>query len=401
MKMKILHVFDFFSPVHGGGTVDLLYRVALSQSRRGHEVVIYTSDFELDRDFINSVLGVAVHPFPSWLRIGVTRVTPGIIPAARKNLKDFDIIHLHCFRSFQNVVIHHYAKKHGTPYILDAHGSTPRLATGNNSPMVFFKWLYDVFFGYQAMRDADRLIAQTQVGVDEYSNLGADEEKVTLIHPPIDIDEFKELPKIGTFRSRYNIGSLKVVMFLGRINWIKGIDFLVKSFAQMASQTQDLLLVIVGPDDGYQKTVEELIEGLGIGEKVLFTGFLNGEEKLAALVDADILVQPSIYEQAARASLEAMMCNTPVVVSKNTGAGEYIQRMDGGDVVEYGDTDGLIKAIKSTLDNLAAAQVRTQKAREYIKSNVSVASQTEKYEEVYREVIRNSLKSIKKSNDGL
>ncbi len=390
--MKILHVFDFFSPVHGGGTVDLLYRIALSQSRRGDEVVIYTSDFELDRAFINSVSGVAVHPLPGWFKIGATQVTPGIISAARKNLKNFDIIHLHCFRSFQNVVIHHYAKKYGLPYILDAHGSTPRLAAGKNSPMVIFKWFYDVFFGYQAMRDAGRLIAQTRVGVDEYRNLGADEENVTLIHPPIDIDEFRDLPEPGTFRSRYNISSLKVVMFLGRINWIKGIDFLVKSFARMASQTRDWLLVIVGPDDGHKKNIEKLVTELGISNRVIFTGFLGGKEKLAALVDADALVQPSIYEQGARVSLEAIMCHTPVIASKNTGLGETIEAMEAGYVVEYGDTSGLIEAIRNTLDNPVAAQARTQKAGEYIKANLSVASQTEKYEKVYREVIERSRK---------
>ena len=154
-----------------------------------------------------------------------------------------------------------------------------------------------------------------------------------------------------------------------------------------------MLLVIVGPDDGYRKKVEEMIIGLGISGKVLFTGYLGGEEKLAALGDADVLVQPSIYEQAARASLEAIMCRTPVIASKNTGLGETIETIGAGYVVEYGDTGGLIAAIRDTLDNPEETRNRTLRARDYVLSNLSVAKQLEKYEAVYQAVIENSVKS--------
>ena len=394
--MKILHVFDFFSPAHGGGTVDLLYRLAIGQSRREHEVSIYTSDFELDRPYINSLSGVDVQPLPSWMNIAGIHVTPGLISRARENLRGFDLIHLHCFRSFHNIVIHHYARKYGIPYVLDAHGSTPRIAAGKKNPMVFFKWLYDIFFGYRTMRDAARLIADTQVGAEEYHKLNTAEKEIALVHPPLDTDEFSVLPVYGTFRRRFNITQKRVVIFLGRINWIKGIDFLVKSFARLDWQTQDLLLVIVGPDDGYQQTIEKLIKDLGISEKVLFTGFLSGKEKLSALVDADVLVQPSIYEQGARVSLEAIMCGTPVIVSKNTGAGEDIQKMDGGDVVEYGDIAGVIEAMWNALNNPAEAQIRTKNAIEYIKANFSLKIQVDKYEAVYRDAIEINMKAKKK-----
>jgi glycosyltransferase involved in cell wall biosynthesis len=390
VKMNILQVFDFFSLSHGGGTVDILYHLSKRLSNRGHNVVLYTSDFKLDRDYIKSLAGVKVYPFHSRLDLAGLHVMPGIISESKKSIREFDVIHMHCFRSFPNLVLHHYATKSGIPYIVDAHGSAPRMTAGRKGPLVFSKWLYDVLVGYRILRDAGKLVAETQVGADEYIELGAPPEKITLIHPPVDAGEFSELPSPGMFRQKQKIGDRKVVMFLGRINWIKGIDFLVDSFALLAKQMQDVVLVIVGSDDGYKRALGKRINDLGIQDRVLFTGFLGGTDKLSALVDADVLVQPSIYEQGARPSLEAILCDTPVIVSRNTGAGEDIREMDAGYLVDHGDTEGLRDALQYIIDNPDEAGIKTQKAKEYIRTNLSLAAQTEKYENLYREVIENN-----------
>jgi len=388
--MNVLQAFDFFSMPHGGGVVDNLYHLSQSLSSRGNNVVLYASDFKLDQDYIKSLEGVKVYPFHSRLDIAGLHVMPGIIPESRKNLKEFDVIHLHSFRSFQNLVLHHYGVKYGIPYIIDAHGSAPRIAAGRKSPMVFFKWLYDVLFGYRIMRDAGKLVAETRVGIDEYIKLGAAPDKISLIHPPLDIDEFSQLPRAGLFRRERKIGEKKIIMSMGRINWIKGLDFLVTSFALLARQNRDVVLVIVGPDDGYQTTLERNIKDLGISDRVLFTGFLTGTDKLSVLVDADILVHPSVYEQGARTPLEVLMCGTPVIVSQNTGAGEIIRNMNAGYLVEHGDVPGLRDVIQYILDNPDEARTRTQKAKEFIKANLSLNAQTEKYEKLYEEVIENN-----------
>src|SRR3972149_11455357 len=127
--MKILHVFDFFSP-HGGGTVELLYKLTRAQAQRGHEVTIYTSDFKLDRAYIDSLPEVKIYPFHCVSSLGLLYVTPSLVGAVKKNLKDFDVIHLHCVRSYQNIIIHSWAKKYGVPYVLDQHGSLPRRVPG-------------------------------------------------------------------------------------------------------------------------------------------------------------------------------------------------------------------------------------------------------------------------------
>ncbi|MDZ4245658.1 MAG: glycosyltransferase, partial [Dehalococcoidia bacterium] len=109
--MKILHVFDFFSPGYGGGVVTFVYQVSKALARREHEIVIYTSDFKLNKEYIDSLYGSKVYPFHNWFSSSNIYLMPGIIREAKGELRDFDIIHLHCLRSLQNIVIHTYAKK--------------------------------------------------------------------------------------------------------------------------------------------------------------------------------------------------------------------------------------------------------------------------------------------------
>ncbi len=88
------------------------------------------------------------------------------------------------------------------------------------------------------------------------------------------------------------------------------------------------------------------------------------------------------------------MCNTPVIVSKNTGAGEEIKNIDAGWLVEYSNKIELRDTIQYILDNPNEAQIKTQKAKEYIKENLSLARQTEKFEKLYADLSGNHRSTI-------
>jgi len=380
----MLQLFDFFPP-RGGGTVDLVYKLSRALAQKGHEVVIYTSDFKLDQGYIDSLPEVSVYAFRCVSSLAAFYLIPGMVGEVRKRLKDFDIIHLHCARSFQHIVIHHYSREYGVPYVLDTHGSLPRMH-GKRSFKWLLKWLFDVTFGYRLLRDASKVIAETEVGVNEYKEFGVNQDKIALIPPPFPIEEFSQLPPLGLFRQKYNIKDKHIIMFLGRIHWIKGLDFLVESFFQLAQYRSDTILVIVGNDDGYKSNLDKLIDKLDLSDRVLFTGFLGGDEKLSALVDADVVVQTSRYEQGAWAPFEAILCNTPIIVSSNSGAGEDVRKADAGYLIEYGNKNELRDMMQYVLDNPARAQKKTQKAKEYIKSALSLDKGIEKYEKLYKEV---------------
>jgi glycosyltransferase involved in cell wall biosynthesis len=384
--MKILHLFDLFTP-YGGGTVDLLYKLSKAQAQRGHEVAIYAGDYKIDRNYVASLPDVKVSLFRCPSSSGGFYFMPGIIPALRDNLKNFDIIHIHTARNFQNIVAHHYAKKYDVPYVLDTHGSLPRAVQGKKEIKPLLKYFFDVAFGYRILRDAHKVVAETQVGISEYRYFGVEPERIVLIPPPFDTAAFSVLPPPGRFREQYQFGDKKVIMFLGRIHWIKGIDFLVESFAELARSRNDVVLVIVGNDDGYKATLEDLISRLGIVNKVLFTGFLGGINKLEALVDADVVIQTSRYEQGAWAPFEAVLCGTPIIVSSNSGAGEDVHRIDAGYLVEFGNINDLKEKMKHVIDNREEAITKTRLAKKYIEENMSIEKGIEKYENLYQSII--------------
>ncbi|MBI2859926.1 MAG: glycosyltransferase [Chloroflexi bacterium] len=363
--------------------ISLIYELAGAQARRGHKVVIYASDHQLKPEYVASLEGVEVHTFHCISNAGGFFIMPGIVAAARDNLKKFDIVHVHAARSFQNIIIWHYARKYGVPYVLDTHGTLPRMIYGKREVKWLLKWMFDIAFGKRILQAASKVIAETQVGVSEYHGFGLREDRIVLIPPPFDAGNFAQLPATGCFRGKFGIEDKRIVMFLGRIHYIKGLDFLVEAFHQLTCTRDDVILAIVGPDDGYRAELEKLIARLGLADRVLFTGFLGGKDRLAALVDADVVVQTSRYEQGARVPLEAILCGTPVIVSAHTGSGEDVGRLDAGYLVQFGNSEELARLISKIMEEPSEAKAKAGRAAEFIRKNRSIEETIIRFEKLY------------------
>jgi len=380
--MKILQVFSFFSLPRGGGTVERIYKLSRALIKRGHEVALYTSNYDLDCDYINSSKGLKVYPFHSMCNLPGLHITPQLLLEARKNLRHFDIIHFHAQRSFQNIVLHHYSHKYRIPYVIDAHGSSPRLKKK------VLKLVYDTLFGKKIIRDCCGFIADSELGVNEYKELGIEQKRITYITPAFPIEDFSALPEKEAFRKKYSIKHKHIVMFLGRIHWIKGIDYLINGFRELCDMRNDTLLIIVGADDGYKNTLLTQISQLELSDKVLFTGFLDGRAKLEALVAADIVVQTSRYEHHAWAPFEAVLCGTPIIVSSHTGAGQDVEKLNAGYTVTYNDSSELAETMNMILEYPDEAHEKTKQASQYIRDNLALDSRIIDYEQLYADCIR-------------
>jgi glycosyltransferase involved in cell wall biosynthesis len=374
--MKILQAFEYMSLQHGGGTVDIVYKLSKSLQRKGHEVTIATSDYEVDWNYLEGLNGVHVRMYRNWFNLLGMCMPLNIV---NLDIKRYDVIHLHTYRSFINIVLSSKALKYKIPYILDSHGSNAKISK------TLFKSFYDITFR-RLLHGASKVIAETENGVDEYKSLGIEESKIEVLRSFIDISEFNQVPLYGLFREKYKLRSIPIILFVGRINKIKGLDFLMESFAQLL-KTKEAVLVIVGQDDGYKEELEILRHNLGLWDDVIYTGFLNGNEKKSAMVDANMLIQPSISEAGARPSIEALLCGTPVVVTAFTGAGKEIETMDGGYLVGYGDIKGLSNIMQHIIDNKEFAQIKTHHAQRYIRNNFSLEKQVERYEKIYQKSI--------------
>ena len=307
---------------------------------------------------------------------------------AEKEVPTFDVVHMHALRTYQNVVLYKKCMKYGIPYIVDAHGAVPYYAKKK-----LLKRLFDRIWGRNILRDAGVIVAETEVGVCEYLEIdpSLDRNKIKILSPPFDTDEYLTLPESGVFREKLSVNKTeKIVSFLGRIHHIKGNDFLIKGFARLLERRNDVNLVLIGPDDGHQKECEQLALDLGVSDKVFFPGFVAGKEKSSALVDSDVVVQMSRHEQGAWAPIEAVLCNTPIIVTKHTGAGEDVARMDAGYLVEFDDIDGLANQIDWVLNHQEKARTKTEKARTYILEKLSMNARINEYTELYKLAERNA-----------
>ena len=389
--MKILQVIAAFYPAQAyGGTVEVAYRLSKELVRRGHEVTVYTSDsldkYHRQKSRVSEIDGIKIYYFKTLNnRLAWTHrliFTPGILPQLRREINSFDIVHLHSYYTFLNIATHHYAKRYGIPYIFQANSSILPIFQKQR-----LKKFFNLFWGYRILKDASKVIAGTEMEIEETKSMGVNEEKIALILPGYDVNYFSDLPDLGQFREKFGIKEKKIILFLARIHKIKGIDFLVKSFSELIRSRDDIVLVIVGPDDGYKPAIKKLISELNISNNVLFTGFLGGEEKLSAYVDATMLVQPSKYERFCGSPFEAILCNTPIIVTKNTGCGNFVHKMDVGYTVDYGNVNELRNTMEEILNNLPEAHVKIQRGKQYIMSNLTLEKQVEKYEKLYQSAI--------------
>ena len=385
--MKILHSFILFSIEIGSGTSEFMYQICKAQAKAGLKPTILSGSYAFDQELADTLSEVDFHVEKTWLHKQGFSLMPGLILWCRKNLKQYDVVHMHAYRTFQNIVLYYYCRKYNIPYVMDAHGSVPYFTKKN-----FIKKIFDKFIGKSILKNANVLLAETEVGEDEYINLDKtiNKNKIIILSPPFDTDEYLKLPKKGDFRKKYNISlDEKVISFLGRVHYIKGNDFLIKGFSEFAKCNQNSKLVIIGPDDGHMVKCKEIVNNLGIKDRVIFTGFLGGEYKNSALVDSDIVVQLSRQEQGAWAPLEAVLCETPIVVTRHTGTGEDIKRLNAGYLVDFDDVNGLSDIFINIFDNYDLAMEKTLKAKQYIEQHLSFNYRVREYTDIYNNSIEN------------
>ena len=365
--MKILHVAHFFYPcLSAGGVVNASYQIASKQAE-DNEVKVITSDSCKERlkfpkgRYDVDVNGIKVDYFRNLsnrFKLATMLDTPLYAPFRIKNcIRDYDIVHIHEHRQTLAILAAHYARKNNIPYIVQAHGSV----------LPFFqkeglKNLFDKAFGFRILHNASCVFALTEVEKEQYMKMGVEEERIEIVPLGINLEEYENLPEHGQFRSRFNIcDDDKLILFVGRLHEIKGLDLLMDSFNDFIKnegnddECSSIKLAIVGPDDGYLSHLEEKVGEYSLEENVIVTGPLYNDEKRQALVDCDLFVMPSKYESFTTSGLEAMACGKPLVLTKNNHIHDWV---DGNVGIACDDNnDSLRKALEKMLfdEDLAKA----------------------------------------------
>ena len=245
--------------------------------------------------------------------------------------EQFDVVHAHDWLTYPAGIA--VSRVSGKPLLVHVH-STEFDRAGNN----INQRIYDIErAGLQA---ASRVIAVSQftrsICVRRYA---APASKVDVVYNGIERESLQ--PREGARIT----GADKLVLFMGRITMQKGPEYFIAAAKRVLEKMSNVRFVLAGSGDMAVRMIE-LAASLGIGDKVLFTGFLRGEDVDRVLKMADCYVMHSVSEPFGLAALEAIQHDVPVIVSKTSGASEVLQHVLK---VDFWDTDEMANKILAVL----------------------------------------------------
>lgn len=244
--------------------------------------------------------------------------------------------------------------------------------------------IHSLFLAGLILRQANRIRLEFFSANAFLLKLGIPNSKMHVIKRGVDIERFRPIGKRENIKKELGIKKNNVViLFVGRLEQVKGIDYLIQAAKQLLKEYNYLTFVFAG-EGTLRRKYEEMTQS--IRENVMFLGFRNDVCQL--MNAADIFVLPSRSEAHPISVLEANACGLPVVASRVGGVPEIITDGVNGICVTPKNTNELAEALRKLITNPSLAKEMGKKGRVFVKQCFSeeiVASKVEKY---YQQVIR-------------
>ena len=410
--MKILCISPGYHPAFElGGVVTSVHGLNVALAGLGVNVTVWATTKYLEGKVVPNVPvvvdGVNVTYFSylpqfEFVANNGWQFSPTLWRAARKHISEFDIVHIHGVWNFSVFLVAHYCRKNKIPYIIATRGMLyPYTANKFSVRKMPYYWLF-------SHRDLSRASLIHYTSFDEAEkchNRLRLKNTYVVIPNGISIKEYSMLPDRQTLRSHYpELGEKTVLLYLGRINWKKGIDLLIHAFSKIGRTNKNIHLFIVGGSDpGYLQTLKTLIISLGLhfidhanGDNyggndycITFTGLLTGNDKIAAYSGSDVFVLCSHSENFGNTVIEAQACGLPVIVSDQTGACELVNEWQSGILVQTNVTS-LYNALQKLVVDAELRKKMGNIGKTNVKSNLSLEVVAGKVFEQYKITLKNS-----------
>ncbi|MCP4934412.1 MAG: glycosyltransferase, partial [bacterium] len=311
--------------------------------------------------------GAKIHYFPVQ-NVSLLYSIP-LMQYLKRHCADFDILHIHGLYRFPPTYAAYVARKQGIPYIIRPHGSLdPYLYKRSTRGSVLLKRFYERIFDLPNLNAASAIHFTTEEERKRVAFLGLRAPSF-VIPNGLDWSHFECLPARGGFRTELGLGNEPLVLFLGRLHPVKGLDILVPAFAQVHQYYPEAKLVLVGPDnDNYGEKVKAWVDEHRLKESTFFVDTLDGAEVLDAYVDADVFALPSYTENFGMTVVEAMACKLPVVISDQVKIYNEVVESGGG-LVTHCDVDKVAKAIIELLGDSVRRKTMGSAGRSYVEAH--------------------------------
>ena len=342
-----------------GGTIVSVHGLCRALASRGHDVHVYTTSVDGAADSAVAhgepvdLDGVKVWYFQST---SFRRVY--YAGAMRKALRDsvggFDVVHTHAIYLWPLWAAAREARRAGVPYVVSPRGMLEKDLIERKSAI--WKAALIGFVERANLEGAAAVHVTSRREAAEAEAFGFSLRRVSEIPNGVDLDRGAGIPSPAIAGA---IASGRYVLFLGRINWKKGLDRLIAAM----TLAEGVRLIVAGNDEeGYQPSLEAIAERHGVSDRVIFTGPVHGADKTALIASARALVLPSYSENFGNVVLEAMAAGRPVIVSPEVGLSDLVGESGSG-LVSGGGPEPLGDAIATLANDVRAGDAMGERGR--------------------------------------
>ena len=378
-----------------GGIVFLSIDLAREFSELGHDVTIYTSDldfangptkFNKSLPRLEKFEKFKINRTHTWFSVKLYFVNPDIYKQIKND--NPDIIHTIGLRSFQSLMAWFVSKKTNIPLVLSDQGGLTTHPFLKQSG-IFFKIIYKIqnFFIKRIISDSSAISAANEYEKEIFLTFNKN-SKIKIIRNGVNL---KTLVSQEDFKQKHKIDN-KFILFVGRFSKSKGIETLLHACSIIKNElkSQNISLVIMGVDFGYQDEMLKLISMLKLDDSVVVIKNPPRDDVIAAYGQSEFLVLPSYWELSPLVPLESFVFKKPVISTKAHGIPYTVQDKVNGLLVEPDNPNDLSKAIIELLENKVMREKLGLAGYEFVHKECNCVSMAQNSLALYKEIIKNN-----------
>jgi len=347
-KMKIAFLTHYFKSPDSRG--DYIKRIAWGLEKKGHKVTVLVTGPWFDSQAVRSLANYKVFPFPKIVSRTPLIHEISLIPYLKEVLSflsQYDVfcVETHSFMDFFLIFL--IKQLYNKPCVFDHHGLTFSAHKRGVDKLSLLK--YDAMFRFWlSFIQFDHIIVHSKYIREEIrQRYGINSE---IIPHGVDLTRFNPSISGDAVRNRLNIRDTTVILYVGRLEAHKGLQWFLKALSLIRNERKDIKIkaMIVG-SGRERKNLETFAKRLNVSDIVIFAGRVSEEELPSYYAASDIFVIPSLYEGFGLPILEAQACGSPVIGSDCTAIAETIGL--GGVVFEPNNEVSLKNEILRLVDD--------------------------------------------------
>ena len=367
--MKILMLTWEYPPRVVGGISRVVYDLSRTLLKDGHDVTVVTykegdaPDFEDDKGVkVYRVGNYMINPnnFIDWImQLNFNLVAKANEIIAKEG--NFDVIHAHDW------LVAYAAKTLKNSYNIPIVATIHATEAGRNSGIHDETQRYINDTEWLLTYEATEVIVNSNYMKNEIQRLfGLPFDKINVIPNGINLSNFTGIERDYDFRRQYAMDNEKIILYVGRLVYEKGVQHLIAAMPKILSNYNDAKLIIAGRG-GMMDELRAEASNLGLNDKIYFTGYLNSKQVQKMYKCADVAVFPSTYEPFGIVALEAMLAGVPTVVSDVGGLDEIVTHGVDGMKSYAGNANSIADSVTALLYDHQLATNVSKKAKQKVK----------------------------------